>query len=384
MADQNSPTKARLMVLDAATTKGQPVAPGTLALEVDFNPQSLKLTYQNKTDGGKTAKPSESQFVGRLDASLALELVFDTTQNLQAGTAGQDVRQKTQKIFQLLLPKDSTNPKSAPPIVRFEWGTFLFEGMIKSMNETLEYFASEGIPLRSTVALTISTTTDLLLFNNSVQKKPATDFARTPPGTQPQTQLPPGQSLQKAAGLNGDSADWRGIAAANNVDNPLRPPSGQPLTLSASAGAGVSIGAGASAGIGGNASVGLSAGGGAGAQVGFSAGIGGGVGFAAGASAGLSLGASASAGVGAGASFGASASAGASFGASASAGASFGASASAGASFGASAGVSGGTGAGIGASASAGASIGGSTNATTAGSNFGIGTSLISFKVRQR
>lgn len=261
--------KARLVILGKPTKDPGQIASGKEAVEVDFNPATLKLSYQNKTEGGKTAKPSESQFVGSLDASLQVELVFDTTQPGGGENAGIDVRKKTKKIFNLLLPKDPKKPKSAPPVVRFEWGSFLFEGMMKSMNETLEYFSVEGIPLRSTVAVTITTTTDLMLFNDQIKKKPPSDFARTPPGTQPQTPVPPGDSLQKAAGRNGDSSDWRSIAQANNIDNPLRLPAGQPLNLN--------VTGGASAGIGGaSVSGGIRVSGGAGVSAGAQASAGGG------------------------------------------------------------------------------------------------------------
>src|SRR5688500_2469092 len=104
--------KARLVILDKPTKDPGQIASGKEAIEVDFNPATLKLSYQNKTEGGKTAKPSESQFVGHLDASLQVELVFDSTQPRGKDTAGEDVRKKTKKIFNLLLPKDPKQPKS--------------------------------------------------------------------------------------------------------------------------------------------------------------------------------------------------------------------------------------------------------------------------------
>jgi hypothetical protein len=38
--------------------------------------------------------------------------------------------------------------KYTPPGVRFQWGSFLFEGVMESMNEALEYFSETGKPLR--------------------------------------------------------------------------------------------------------------------------------------------------------------------------------------------------------------------------------------------
>ena len=374
----NTVAKAKLVKLakPGGSAQKTPASGGadTDVLEVDFNPQSLKLTYQNKSEGGKQAKPGESQYLGMLDASLNLELLFDSTQSAAGKPTGEDVRKKTQKIFELLMPDKAKrkDPKATPPIVRFEWGSFLFEGLIKSMNETLDFFSSEGIPLRSTVSLTMTTTTDLILFNDAVKRGKTADFNRSPPGTEPKQAIAPGDSLQKAAGKNGDSSNWRAIAAANNIDNPLRPPTGVPLSLSGNlsvggsvsggASAGASFGGSASAGLGGGAQAGIGgslgggASGGVNAQAGFSAGIGGGVGFGAGASGGISAGASGgiSGGVSGGADFGGGASFGASLGGSVggSAGGSFSASVGFGGSVGGSASGS------LGASASASGSFG--------------------------
>jgi hypothetical protein len=124
-------------------------------LEVDFNPETLKLSISNAMQPNtKRRKKEPPQFVTDSTAKLSVELIFDMT------TFGFDVREITAQIAQMMKPKGSARQqqkkKGIPAIVIFEWGTFLFEGYIDSFNETLDFFAAEGVPLRSTVSLSMT------------------------------------------------------------------------------------------------------------------------------------------------------------------------------------------------------------------------------------
>ena len=183
---------------------------------VDFNPQTLKVNYSNQNSGGDQPAGSSSQYVGSPSSKLTVELLFDSTE------AGSDVRQKTRDVAYFLSPKLSDSEERTPPFVRFQWGSFIFEGKVDSMDETLEYFSEEGMPLRATVALNLSSDTGVFLIgransaNNAVQRKPATG------ATTPLKEARPGDSLPQMAGRSGRSSDWKAIAAANNIDDPLR------------------------------------------------------------------------------------------------------------------------------------------------------------------
>src|SRR5204863_3156119 len=84
------------------------------------------------------------------------DLLFDTTES------GKDVRTLTTKIVAMMQgPQESEQAQkqeaSAPrELVRFSWGSFLFNGSIQSVSETLDFFSEEGVPLRSTVKLSIN------------------------------------------------------------------------------------------------------------------------------------------------------------------------------------------------------------------------------------
>jgi hypothetical protein len=345
--------KARLVEIkwDAKQKQAEKVSGGK-NVEVQFNPQTLKLSFANENKGGDQPAGGSKQFVGNGTSKLSVELVFDTTEETREDR--RDVRRRTEEVAYFLLAKEQTNKnnKRVPPGISFEWGSFIFRGVVDAMEETLEYFSEEGIPLRATVSLSLSRQDIEFLFGEAGKAgggTPGVGAGSGAPGTTPLEQARPGDSVQRMAGRNGNSSAWKAIAAANNIDDPLRLSAGALLNMNASvsagfgaaaglgAGAGLSAGAGVSAGAGGSA--GISAG--AGGAVGFSAGLGGGAGFSAGA------------GGGAGAGLGASAGGGASAGLSAGAGGGIGVSGGVGLSAGA------GVNAGVGISAGAGVSAGG-------------------------
>jgi hypothetical protein len=244
-----------------------------------------------------------------------MDLVFDTTED------GRDVREDTGQLKEMaVVPGEAT---TKPPRVRFTWGRFAYEGVIESLGETLEFWSSEGVPLRALVQLAISGVGADTVAAGAENARAA--IASAPQG---------GFGATDVARQAGDPGAGRQVAAVNGLES-MRMIGGGAVAvgggvqLKAAAGFKLSAGAGASVGFG----FGASAGGGAAA--GFGAGAGAGFGAPAGAgfgaSAGARFGASAGAGIGAAAGAGLGATAGAGFSATAGGGASAGVSASAGA-----------------------------------------------------
>lgn len=325
------------------------------AFDVMFNPASLKISLTNKLQddqAGGAQNGQAKQSTQGTTSKLETELIFDTTE------LGTDVRELSGKLKSLALTMKGAEAK--PPQVSFRWGRFAFQGVIESYNETLDFWSSEGVPLRSTVQVTMQ------------GSGPDTVAEKAPAKAVLNTAAPGGRGATGVATEAGDPRAGRALAAANGVED-MRMAVGGALTVqasvelkaavgfsaSASAGVGASVGAGAGIGIGASAGVGVGASAGFGA--GASAGAGAGAGFGAGASAGFGAGASAGFSAGASAGFGAGASAG--FGAGASAG--FGAGASAGFGAGASASFGGSATAGMSASAGAFAGLGQSKTAVS-------------------
>ncbi|MEW8329054.1 MAG: hypothetical protein AB2659_19640 [Candidatus Thiodiazotropha sp.] len=135
----------------------------TIAL--DFNPETLTLKVQagEEADRGRSGR-QQSQHVAKSTATLSFDAIFDTTRPNPArgGSADEpaspeklDVRVKTAAIAGF-LQAEGEGENSAPRRVRFHWGNVIFDGLIKSFSETLDYFSPEGVPLRSKLSLSIT------------------------------------------------------------------------------------------------------------------------------------------------------------------------------------------------------------------------------------
>jgi hypothetical protein len=265
--------KATLTELDQAFEEDKPDGQ---QVEVQFNPETLKVTFANQIvqpqGGDQAAGTAGRQFVGAGTTKLALTLWFDVT--AMEKDPVDDVRRLTQKVIYFMTPQkaDADPTKLAPPGVRFQWGSFLFKGMVEGLEETLEFFSPDGKPLRASISLTLSQQKILESKFEGEGKVPAR------PGQAPLKAAKQGDSVQSMAGKNG-KGDWQSIAAGNGIEDPLRMAPGALIDLNAgvSIGAGGSLGAslGVSAGVSGAASIGAAAGATASAGAGLNASLGG-------------------------------------------------------------------------------------------------------------
>ncbi|KAA3664728.1 MAG: peptidoglycan-binding protein [Chloroflexi bacterium] len=220
--------KAYLVEIGSNSEK---TSPSEGRVEVHFNPQTLKVAYANQNKGGEQPKGASAQNVGNLTSKLSVELLFDTTgtENILSGQS-KDVREETQKIVKFIMPKN-VETKSAPPLTRFQWGSFIFEGVVDSINETLEYFSADGLPLRATISLSMKSDNIASLINKT-NGNALIDLSVSGIGAStPLSQTRPGDTVQQMAGRLGRSRDWKSIAAANNIDDPLRPVPGALLNM---------------------------------------------------------------------------------------------------------------------------------------------------------
>ncbi|HEU4386428.1 MAG TPA: hypothetical protein VFV34_01435, partial [Blastocatellia bacterium] len=231
-------------------------------IPVHFNPVSLEFTITNtlKEQGSGNKK---KQYVSKSTGKLTMQLVFDTTHN------GEDVRVTTEKIGKFMEP----DAKKIPPIVLFEWGSYKFQGMVDSFKETIDFFAPNGVPLRATVSLSMSSQDEVFETTDGsrgfgTQRSPALDAVQLPPSPAP----PPGggganpsEDTTGIATRVGDPRAGRGIAAANGLES-MRFTAGAPLTVGPSVqlGSPVAFATGAAGGASAGAGIGISGGAGAG------------------------------------------------------------------------------------------------------------------------
>lgn|SRR5574341_140231 len=266
MSNSQNLAKAELQELDASSN---PVNPDKTC-QVQFNPESLKVSFANqisKPEGGgaKNGKPA-TQFVGPGTTKLSLQLWFDVTAPMPPGQqAEQDVRNLTKKVAYFITPKPGTGEQRIPPVTRFVWGSFSFDGIMESLEESLEFFSSDGRPLRASVTIGL-TQQEIKEIKPLDGAPPGVDT----PGTRPLTQAPAGSSVQSLADSQGKGDNWQDIAAANNIENPRLLQSGQLLDMNASVGASIGFGGSVQAGVSLGGGVGVSARTGAGFQTGGS------------------------------------------------------------------------------------------------------------------
>jgi hypothetical protein len=176
------------------------------------------------------------QFVGAGTTKLSLQLWFDVTAPMPPEQKKeQDVRKLTAKVAYFITPKPEGD-KFVPPAVRFIWGSFQFDGIMESMEESLEFFSSDGRPLRASVTINL-TQQKITEFTFRATAGPG---AKPSPGTRPLTPAPQGKSVQSMADSQGKGDNWQDIASANGIENPRLLQPGQLLDLNASAS--VSIG----------------------------------------------------------------------------------------------------------------------------------------------
>ncbi|HEY6411860.1 MAG TPA: LysM peptidoglycan-binding domain-containing protein [Ktedonobacteraceae bacterium] len=267
--------RALLQVLEDRPNSNKPKRGEQFQVEAQFNPQTLQITYHTTGTTGSNAITKQTnatgapkQQTGNL-ADLSVDLLFDTSEG------GEDVRNTTLKIAAMIRPNvQNKNKKTAPstPRVLFWWGTFAFYGQIQSVSETLDFFSESGVPLRSTVKLTMteepsdrinvgavsglggsasagigfSASAGFSAGANAGFSAGASLSAGIDIGIAPLTLAQAGDSLQGIAARAGADVSWKVIAAANNIDNPRMIPPGTPLNLHVSASADASGGIGGS------------------------------------------------------------------------------------------------------------------------------------------
>jgi len=205
-------------------------------VKVQFNPDTLKVSFANQIatpsgPGDQSGTPAR-QFVGAGTTKLTLTLWFDVTAEMPEGVQREaDVRKLTAKVAYFITPAKEGN-QFIPPAVRFIWGSFQFDGILESMEESLEFFSNEGIPLRASVSLAL-TQQKITEFNFAKSAGEPFPGAGQSAGTRPLTEAPAGKSLQGMAASQGKGDNWQSIAAANNIENPRLLQPGQLIDMSA-------------------------------------------------------------------------------------------------------------------------------------------------------
>jgi hypothetical protein len=308
-------------------------------IPIQFNPSSLRVSYTNQFGSGKPFAHAQET-----TAKLDVELIFDTTDTGMSVYAALNQLENMTRAVTPPSPNQSrggrssgggnaqaNEPSGKVPVVEFWWGTKIFEGVVESLTQTIEYWSADGVPLRATAQLALKETVNVDIAEQRATRRAANVQINDQADNVVAVPVPTrATGTTDTATQAGNSRAGRALAALNGLET-MR---GGVANASAFAGATANVGASAGASAGAGASLGIQAevklsaaaafSGSAGVSAGASAGAG--AGFGVGASAGASASAGLSASAGIGMSAGASAGAGAGFGVGAGAGISAGAS----------------------------------------------------------
>jgi hypothetical protein len=179
-----------------------------------FNPSEYEITKSAEwrstpTSGADTPSP---EFVGGKPRNLTMKLLFDAWASGE-GTVVAAVEQ----LFEWCNPTKSSIAKKTPnpPILLFTWGRrAFFDAYLQSVRVQYTMFDSDGTPLRAMVNVTL-----VEVPNEPAGQNPTSGSLaghRT-------TRMVAGDSLHSIAYREYGSAElWRGLAAANGIDDPLR------------------------------------------------------------------------------------------------------------------------------------------------------------------
>jgi len=210
------------------------LAPATLTNSITnevvrfmFNPYEFTIsksnTWQDKPVAGLNLPLVTFQQGGA--QTLSLTLHFDS----QAQKA--DVRGYSAPLWKMMMineqGKSQASGKGEPPPVVFQWGKLHFKAVITSMSEKVSVFTASGVPVRCTVEVSLRQYLD--------EKDVPPQMPRAAGGGKPAAQskkVVQGERLDHIAASGGGSpANYRQIAADNNINNPLNVPSGTNLKV---------------------------------------------------------------------------------------------------------------------------------------------------------
>lgn len=194
-------------------------------LDFMFNPTQYGVSKRNNW----SAKPNKSSNVPQYDFAgggareLQLELFFDSYLP-RPDVKVKDLRLLANKLFNFMmidpgsLMKGKNSQMSQPPKCRLMWGEDIpnqFDCYITSCQVKFTLFNEQGVPIRATASLSLTEARD------SEDRLPTNPTSRGDPGRHMRT-VEEGDRLDWIAYQEyGNPNEWRRIAEANRLFNPL-------------------------------------------------------------------------------------------------------------------------------------------------------------------
>ncbi|MCB0075863.1 MAG: LysM peptidoglycan-binding domain-containing protein [Anaerolineales bacterium] len=216
----SQPTRGSLIVKEG-TLKGNSDG----KVQFMFNPTEFTVSKTNtwKTKGTKSRNVPRFEFGGGQPRELTVDLFFDTSLPTSENSP-KDLRIETNKLFNFMMldkgsqMKGKNSKMSRPPKCRLTWGEDTrhhFDCYITSCSVKYTYFNAQGVPLRAIASLSLKEARD------SEALLPTNPTSRGEPGMTLHT-VQQGTRLDWIAYEQyGDATQWRAIATANGLQDPL-------------------------------------------------------------------------------------------------------------------------------------------------------------------
>lgn len=209
-------------------------------IEAKINP--TEITFSKNAQFAEVGIPGLDspilQFVRGQTETLSFDLFFDTTDAGMDGSV-EPVTKHTDRVYELVKIDGELH---APPVVLFSWGDGGFPGslidddlasqrrkqrfqcVVDSVKQRFTLFSPSGVPLRATVSVSLKE-------YKTLQQQAQQLNLRSPDHTRAYV-YQAGERLDRLAWkFYGKASEWRRIAEANNIDDPLTIQPGAVLEL---------------------------------------------------------------------------------------------------------------------------------------------------------
>ncbi len=202
--------KAKLKVVDGD--------PETRELPFMYNPAELttsKSSNWNRPQQRGAGSAGRPQFTGAGPQTVQMEIWFDAWDAADA-----DVTRSVKTLFEWTRPTPQSIQRRLPrpPVLGFEWGSNRvladLQVFLKTVNAKYVLFKPDGTPIRASATITLEEVPEDPPRQNPTSGSRESRRTRL---------LGEGDSLHSVAWQEyGDAALWRGLAAFNDIDDPLR------------------------------------------------------------------------------------------------------------------------------------------------------------------
>jgi nucleoid-associated protein YgaU len=201
--------------------------PETRELRFMYNPAELttaKSANWNRPQQKGAGSAGKPQFTGAGPQTVQMEIWFDAWDAVDA-----NVTRSVMTLFGWTKPTPTSITKKLPrpPVLGFEWGSNQIlanlKFFLKSVNAKYVLFKPDGTPVRASATISLEEVPE-----DPPKQNPSSGSRESRRGHL----VGAGDSLHSVAWREyGDASLWRGIAAFNGIDDPLRVAAGTRLLV---------------------------------------------------------------------------------------------------------------------------------------------------------